>query len=70
MQKRAVRIIAGKKYNDHTTPIFNELHILKLDDLYKAEVAKTVFQFHKNTLPPNETVQSEQWGAFERNETK
>ena len=50
MQKRIIRIIAGAKYNEHTNPLFHELHILKLDDLYQAEVAKVVFKFKQNTL--------------------
>ncbi len=32
-QKTAIRIVANKKYNDHTEPLFKELSILPLPDL-------------------------------------
>jgi hypothetical protein len=51
IQKRAVRIIAGNKYNEHTNPIFREFHILKLNDIYRVEVSKTAFKFKNKTLP-------------------
>ena len=34
MQKKAIRIIAGGKYNEHTNPLFKDLKILKLKDIY------------------------------------
>ena len=30
---KAIRIITGAKYNDHTKPIFSQLRLLKLDDI-------------------------------------
>ena len=51
LQKRVIRIISGSKYNDHTTPIFKNLKILKLDDIYKVQIARIIFQFKQNTLP-------------------
>ena len=51
MQKKAIRIIAGVNYNDHTDPLFHQLNILKLNDIYHAEVAKIIYQFKQNTLP-------------------
>ena len=51
MQKRAVRTIAGAPYNETTNPLFHQLHLLKLDDIYKTEVAKIVFKYQNNCLP-------------------
>ena len=51
MQKRAIRTIAGAQYNAHTNTLFKELHILKLNDVYKTEVAKIIFKFKQNSLP-------------------
>jgi hypothetical protein len=41
MQKKAVRIISGAGYNDHTAPLFYELNILPL--IYLIEQAKLKF---------------------------
>ena len=51
LQKRIIRIIAGAKYNDHTAPLFQKLHVLKLDDIYKVQVAKIIFKYKHNLLP-------------------
>ena len=47
VQKRLVRTIAGKEFLDHTTPLFYNLKILKLADLYKLY---TVVDTHKKIL--------------------
>jgi hypothetical protein len=51
MQKRIVRIISGAKYNDHTDNLWGQLHILKLNDIYKVEVSKLVFKHKQGVLP-------------------
>ena len=45
-QNKAVKIVAGGQRNDHVTPFYHRLQILKLKDLYKYEVAKLM---HKNS---------------------
>lgn len=40
LQKKAVRLVAGKKINSHTNPIFAKLGTLKLEDLYVAQCLK------------------------------
>ena len=35
LQKKAVRIIMLSKYNAHTAPIYKELKLLKVSDIYK-----------------------------------
>ena len=51
MQKKSVRIIAKAKYNEHTEPIFKELSIYKLEDIYKLNISKYMFALHNGTLP-------------------
>jgi hypothetical protein len=51
MQKKVIRIICGTKYNEHTNPLFCQLDILKLNDIYKMEVCKLVLKFKQNNLP-------------------
>ena len=51
LQKRIIHIINGSKYNDHTNPMFHKLHVLKLDDIYKVQVAKLVVKHKQNSLP-------------------
>lgn len=51
LQKRAIRIITGSRYNDSTQHLFYAQHMLKLEDLYKAEVAKLVFRHKSGSLP-------------------
>ena len=51
MQKRIIRVISGAKYNDHTGPLFKQIHILKLDDIFKMETLKIVYNYINNDLP-------------------
>lgn len=41
-QKRAVRIISGAGHRDHTDPLFQNLSLLKLDNIHKLESLKFV----------------------------
>ena len=43
-QKRIIRIIAGVGWNEHTSPLFFNLKLLKLSDLYKFSIATYVFK--------------------------
>ena len=51
MQKRAVRTIAGQPYNAHTHPLFQDLNLLKLEDIYKVEVSKIMHGYKNHALP-------------------
>ena len=42
LQKKAIRVVANRAYNSHTTPIFKELGILKINDLYQYYISYTV----------------------------
>ena len=57
LQKKAVRIIAGKRFNSHTDPIFKELGILKLFDLIEFVKIDFMHSYSKFLLPAsfNET---------------
>ena len=50
-QKKIIRIINGSKYDAHSEPIFKKLNILKLDDIYKLNVAKYCHNYFSSTLP-------------------
>ena len=40
LQNKALRITAGSNWLDNATQYFAKLNVLKLDDLYKFEIAK------------------------------
>ena len=49
LQKRSVRVISKSKFNAHTDPLFQNLHILKIEDLHKLNVLKFYYKLiHKN----------------------
>ena len=47
MQKRAIRVIASKKYFHHTSGIFKEHGLLKLDDIHKLHCLKLYYKIEK-----------------------
>ena len=51
LQKWAVRAITSSKYNAHTAPIFKELKILRIHELYRVNLLKFFFKYKKNMLP-------------------
>ncbi len=51
LQKKSVRIIALSKYNAHTEPIFKELRLLKVDDIYTIQLLKFFYKFKHKQLP-------------------
>ena len=51
LQKRAMRHITCSSYNAHTTPIFSELKLLKLEDIFKINLLKFFFKYENNLLP-------------------
>ena len=48
LQKRTVRIITNSKYNAHTEPLFKDLHLLKITDIFDVQCMN---KFSNNTLP-------------------
>ena len=49
LQKRAVRVISKSKFNAHKDPLFQNLQILKIEDLHQLNVLKFYYKLiHKN----------------------
>ena len=44
VQKRAVRVISKSKFNAHTDPLFQNLQILKIEDIHKLNVLKLYYK--------------------------
>ena len=44
LQKRVIRIIEKQDFGVHTNPIFNELKILKLEDIYLFNLLSDCFE--------------------------
>ena len=51
LQKRAVRIISKKSYRAHTDPLFKNLQILKVHDLYELNCLLFMTDYLNNKLP-------------------
>ena len=51
VQKKAIRAITRSKFNAPSSPVFRELNILKLRDLYKLNVGTFLYKFVYKTLP-------------------
>lgn len=51
MQKKIIRIIKSAGYTAHTDPIFSELKLLRLSDIYTLYIMTFVFKFIKGMLP-------------------
>ena len=49
LQKKVIRCIAQSKYNSHTLPLFKNLSVLKIVDVYKMACLKLFYKFkHDN----------------------
>ena len=51
LQKWAIRTITNSKYNSHTEPLFKQLRLLKISDLYYISALKFHFKFQRSMLP-------------------
>ena len=51
LQKRAVRIITNSKYDAHTEPLFKDLHLLNIADIFEVQCMKFWYKLSNNTLP-------------------
>ena len=47
LQKSAIRIISGSKYNSHTEPVFKALCLFKLEDIYQMNCIRLYCSFLK-----------------------
>ena len=51
LQNKSICIIFNSNRLTSVMPIFHALEIFKIEDLFKYEVCKPIFQFSKKTLP-------------------
>ena len=49
--KKAIRAITPSKYNAHYEPIFKELNLLKIEDIYKIQHLNFFYKYVNNNLP-------------------
>ena len=50
LQKRALRIMTNSKYNVHTEPLFKELKMLKVSDIFDVHCMKFLYKFVNKSL--------------------
>jgi hypothetical protein len=51
LQKKSIRLITNSKYNSHTSPLFKELKLLTLDDIFQLNCCKIYHKYTKGLLP-------------------
>ena len=51
LQKRALRIMTNSRYHAHTEPLFKQLHLLKVKDIFDVQCLKFWYKFVNNELP-------------------
>ena len=51
LQKRALRIMTNSRYNAHTEPLFKQLHLLKVKDIFEIQCLKFWYEYVNNKLP-------------------
>ena len=51
VQKKVIRIISAAEFNAHTDPLFKELNVLKINQLYIFKTFLFMFKYHKQVLP-------------------
>ena len=51
MQNKAIRAITLSNYNCSVKPLFKQLHVLTIEDLYKLHLSKLMYLHSKNALP-------------------
>ena len=52
LQKKALRVITNNDYIAHTEPIYKELKILQLNDMFAVSVWKFYYKLMNGMLPP------------------
>lgn len=51
LQKRAIRMITGSAPFSHTDPLFQKVNQLKVQDIYKLQIANFMFSYLHNLVP-------------------
>ena len=50
-QKKAIRAMTKSKYNEHTAPLFQDMNILKLQDLHDLQLCVFMYDFVNGNVP-------------------
>ena len=51
LQTRCMRFITFSNFQEHTTPIFKDFKVLKLQDIIKFNTSKLIYLYYKDQLP-------------------
>ena len=51
LHKRSLRIMTNSRYNAHTEPLFKQLHLLKVKDIFEIQCLKFWYRYVNNKLP-------------------
>ena len=51
LQKKVIRTICNADFNDHSSPLFKNLNILKFEDLLKMQYACLMWEYENGNLP-------------------
>ena len=51
LQKKAIHLITNSNYSAHTTPLFIELGLLKVQDMFKLTLLKFYYKLSYDLLP-------------------
>ena len=51
LQKKSIRLITGREYLAQSEPLFKELELLKIEDLYKLKIKKFYYNLSYGLLP-------------------
>ena len=51
IQKKIIRTINCAKYNSHTEPLFKQMGVLKIEDIFTVNLLKFYFKYMNNELP-------------------
>ena len=52
LQKKAIRLVTNSAYIAHTTPLFMEEELLKVQDIFQLKLRKFYYKLSNNLLPP------------------
>ena len=52
LQKKAIRLVTNSSYIAHTTPLFVEEKLLKIQEIFKLKLPKFYYKLCNNLLPP------------------
>ena len=51
LQKRAIRVVAGAKFRANTAPLFKELNIMNVNNIYVYNVLIIMYKHHHGKIP-------------------